>query len=1365
MSASKSKATIVLELAEQFLQRYRRGERPSLQAIIDQYPELAAEIREIVTALALLENIVLTDDSAAARPPVAVAEEKAQGQGTTTDPQPPAALQQLGDYRIIREIGRGGMGIVYEAEQVSLGRQVALKVLPRKMLLDAQQKRRFEREARAAAKLHHTNIVPVFGVGEHEGMPYYVMQFIPGLGLDAVLKELSRLHREKAPTVKMESKPPASPPAVAPVEVAHSLLTGRLDRTAAFQSDPQTPGSAEGSSPSQGSGSEAAPFPASLSGSSEIMSFSTSSVTLPGQAESPQPAHARKHTYWQSVAAIGVQVANALAHAHNQGILHRDIKPSNLLLDTHGTVWITDFGLAKADDHQDLTHVGDVVGTLRYMPPEAFEGRTDGRGDTYALGLTLYELAALRPAFDARDRHQLIKQVTSREPTRLSKRNPAVPRDLETIVHKAADRDITCRYRSAGELAADLQRFIDDEPIQARRTSLLERLARWARHNKGVAAALAVIVVLLAAVALASTAGVVLLTAANQREHLARKDESQARQEMEKERDEARHNLYVANMNLAQREWESGNVGHVHELLAECAPRQPGDKDLRGWEWFYQDRLCHGDLRTLRGHVGPARGAAYSPDGAWLATVGEDGTLRIWDVASGQAMHVLKAHAGWAVGVAYRPDGKQLATAGSDGKVRLWDTSSWAEARVLDGHSEAARSVVYSTDGARLAAASRDGAIQLWDSATGKALCTLPGHTPRVTAVAFSPDGNRLASAGADGTVRIWDLNATGSWRVLHGHRTRATGVAFSPDGARLVTASEDGTVRLWDTTTGREVRVLKGLAGSVLSVAFSPDGLRLAAGAYDGTARVWSAVAGDEPTLFRGHTGGVLDVAYSPDGTQLVTAGEDGAVRLWNAAGSVGPLFLRGHAGRVLSLAFSPDGLRLASAGWDSTLRIWATPPGGQGHPLLVRQDRALSVAFHPDGTRLATGGEDGVVRIWDLIEGVAYRTLQGHKPPVFGVAYSPDGTRLASAGGDGTVRIWDLAGGQEVRILKGHTGEVECLTYNADGTRLASCGEDGTVRVWDAQSGGKLWSVAVTPTGLAYVAYSADGAWLALACRDGRVRVLDAADGSEIRVFKGHTGWVSGVALSPDGTRLTSSGHDRTMRVWEAHLGRELRVFQGHAGWGSAAAYSPDGWRVASGGFEGTIALADGRPWSPEQQLEDEARGLAEGLFERPLLKADVLARLRSHKGISDTVRQRALEWAGHQEDEAERFDRASWEVVRHPDATPAQYRLALGWAQTACKLAAGRGVYHTTAGVALYRLGRFPEALSQLNSAVTLKEGSPPPIDLAFLALTHFRLGHVAEAKADLERLRAVLKSVPGGSQDEVLTFLPEAEAMVR
>src|SRR5262245_40231097 len=389
MSESGSNSEIVINLAEEFVARYRKGERPSIKEYCDRHPQLADEIREVFPAVAMMENIAPEDASLSGQ-----LKAPADSAGT--------ALEQLGDFRIIREVGRGRVGVVYEVGHVSLGQDVALKVLAQKSSSDAKQKRRFEREARAAAKLHHTNIVPVFGVGEQDGQPYYVMQFIQGLGLDEVLDELKQM-----PTPGASLSPeatPRSPREVSAANVARSLMTGCFEPT--MSSPPTGPDTAEAT------GDEGALAPTS-SISSATLSLSSTSAVLPGQSGNRTD---RQPTYWQSVAQIGFQAASALEYAHKQGVLHRDIKPSNLLVDTSGTVWVTDFGLAKAQDQQDLTHTGDVLGTPNYMPPEAFDGRADARGDVYSLGLTLYELVALRRAFLEKDRHKLIKLIAMVEP-------------------------------------------------------------------------------------------------------------------------------------------------------------------------------------------------------------------------------------------------------------------------------------------------------------------------------------------------------------------------------------------------------------------------------------------------------------------------------------------------------------------------------------------------------------------------------------------------------------------------------------------------------------------------------------------------------------------------------------------------------------------------------------------------------------------------------------------------------------------------------------------------------------------------------------------------------------------------------------
>jgi serine/threonine protein kinase len=344
------------------------------------------------------------------------------------------------------------MGVVYEAVQESLGRHVALKVLPAHALLAAEHLERFRREARAAALLHHSNIVPVFGTGEDRGVHFYAMQFIHGQSLDRVLREL-RQERGQADDLS--------------ASLAEALRTGQF--------------------PAGAAGAGEAPAPAAASTGRD-----TASSGLGGR---------RDGEYFRGVARLGVQAAEALAYAHRQGIVHRDVKPSNLLLDAQGTVWVTDFGLAKTEGAGELTRSGDVVGTLRYLAPERFAGRSDPRGDVYSLGATLYELLTLRPAFDEPDRARLIERVTHGEPPRPRQVDGRIPRDLETVVLKALAREPADRYATAEALADDLRRFLLDRPIRARRAGVAERAWRWCRRNPVVAGLLAAAVVLAAGLA------------------------------------------------------------------------------------------------------------------------------------------------------------------------------------------------------------------------------------------------------------------------------------------------------------------------------------------------------------------------------------------------------------------------------------------------------------------------------------------------------------------------------------------------------------------------------------------------------------------------------------------------------------------------------------------------------------------------------------------------------------------------------------------------------------------------------------------------------------------------------------------------
>jgi serine/threonine protein kinase len=427
-------------LADEFIARRRKGETPSLDEYVARLPERAEEIRELFPAIAAMERWKPKPSTPRQRP----------GGGPVRE--------RIGEYRLIREIGRGGMGIVYEAEQSSLNRRVAIKVLPGTGWADDRPMQRFQREAKTTASLKHVNIVSVYAVGQEDDLHYYVMPLIVGAGLDKVILELRE--RKLASFDGSET-------------FDHDILG--VARTLLIREGSEPAG------PSRGTRTEAGDSPLSI-----VVADNSGRLLDPPIRRGSTRNSMNRH--WQAIARIGSQVADALQHAHAAGVLHRDIKPANLILDAEGVVWVADFGLAKAVNHDDLSRTGDLVGTLRYMAPERFRGESTPQSDLYSLGLTLYELMTLRPAHDVPDRAELIRKIAEGQPTRPREIDPSIPLDLETVVLKSLEPDPARRYASAGEMAADLDRFIDGLAVLARRAGPIECLIRWTNRNKALAA-------------------------------------------------------------------------------------------------------------------------------------------------------------------------------------------------------------------------------------------------------------------------------------------------------------------------------------------------------------------------------------------------------------------------------------------------------------------------------------------------------------------------------------------------------------------------------------------------------------------------------------------------------------------------------------------------------------------------------------------------------------------------------------------------------------------------------------------------------------------------------------------------------------
>jgi WD40 repeat protein len=818
------------------------------------------------------------------------------------------------------------------------------------------------------------------------------------------------------------------------------------------------------------------------------------------------------------VATIGMQVAEALEHAHKQGIHHRDIKPSNLLLDSQGTVWVTDFGLAKADDQQNLTRTGDILGTLRYMPPEAFEGKTDARSDVYSLGLTLYEMLAFRSAFDEKERNRLIKQVTETDPVRLGKLNRHVPRDLQTIVHKAIDKDPARRYASAGALAEDLQRFVDDEPIRARRMSQAERLWRWSRRHKAIAALLALLGTVL-------TVGFVVMamlwsraednaTFARSKERdaqtLATK-EAKAREEaqeqerialeqkqiaLEKAELIARED-YVNRVNRAYREVQDDNIALAENLLHGCDPKR------RGWEWHYVERLCNSERRVIDLGNSSVNALAYSPDGTWAVsgsgdppfeTSGAVTSLDIWDVSSGRRLKTLPHAKGTVYAVAASPDGKRVAAGFGNGLVMVWDVATGQSVWTRNDPGLNAMGVAFSPDGKSLAVGygwynngDQVGRVKVWQAESGKEIKTFAGPRGGVNKVAYHPDGKRLAVAGAE-VVQVWDVEGARKVQDLGGHKKWVYALAYSPDGKWLATGGWDNTVKLRNASTGLESLTIFAHEGYVLDVAFSPDSRNLVTTSEDRSVRIWEVPSGRRVATFHGHTDFVQAVAFRPNGREIGTGSVDGSIRLWDLRTSRSSAVE--HTGWVTRIRFRSDGLRVLTEAthFDGT----TTPEPTRGwNPITGELDLSLS-GINMDNLPARFVASTRFTSDW-----ISRSTK------------SSDAKLIAQTGGDlggtgGPMRSKDLSfssvvvresqTGKILHTLTGHSADVVAMAFSPDRRRLATASFDRTVKLWDMQTG------------------------------------------QEVFTLLGHTAGVVSLAFSPDGNQIVSGGIDCTARVWNA-------------------------------------------------------------------------------------------------------------------------------------------------------------------------------------------------------------------------------------
>jgi WD40 repeat protein len=833
-------------------------------------------------------------------------------------------------------------------------------------------------------------------------------------------------------------------------------------------------------------------------------------------------------------------IATGIGAAHRLGIVHRDLKPANILLAADGTPKITDFGLAKGIGLETgLTRSDAIIGTPAYMAPEQAKGQ--GRdaapaADIHALGAILYELLTGLPPFRAATALETLERVRSAEAIPPRRLEPKLPRDLETICLRCLEKEPHKRFETAEELADELGRFLDGQPIRSRPIGRGKRLWRWCLRNKAVAVASGLAILALATATAVSLFFGIASYRSSERLRVALDESRRLSASLAQDRGQA----LCEQGDLSRGVLWLGRSLELAGLVDAPELRRGIRASLGAW-----CREVH-PLRAILRHEADVSAIAMSPDGALAATGCADGSVRLWDTATAALVGSLSPHPGPVRLVEFRGDGGAILSAGGDGPTLIRRRE--ASDRILTPVSL--------------------------------------GHPGGALVATFRPDGRAVLTGGRDGSARVWDADDGRPVGPPLDHGAPVLVATFSPDGRSALTGDEDRRVRLWDLATGRSVWTAGDHRGAVRAVAFSPDGRTIATGCDEATALIRDAGTGRARGAPLRHSAGVLAVTFSPDGALLLTASRDWKARLWRVATGEEAGHSLGHLGPVEAAVFSPDGRLVLTGSRDSTARLWEAETFLPVGPPLIHAGPVTAIAFGPDGRTALTTDGSRFPRLWEIrAERPSTRNLP-YEGWINCAALSDDARRIALAATDQPARVFDAGSGQPAGPPLPHPDGVRLVTFLHDGRTLVTAGEDHFVRFWDAALGREARPALREPAKLHAMAVRPDDRALLMGRRDGVVSLWELDRGRRRESQAQHREPVISMAWAPDGQTFLTGGSDQVARLWSAATLEPRGRPMPHRGQVWSVAFSADGRIAATGGDDGAVHFWDAATGQPAGQ-----------------------------------------------------------------------------------------------------------------------------------------------------------------------------------